>query len=73
MKGPKETHSRLGQSYRRSTALPSMLKNFPVLSEAFANCKPNKTKKDPELRFNDLDHFNMKIARINKKYEKDDR
>jgi hypothetical protein len=33
----------------------------------------NKTnKKDPELWFNDLDHFNMRIGRINKKYEKDD-
>ena len=46
--------------------------NFPDLSEAFANCKLNETKKDPELWFNDLDHFNMRIGRINKKYEKDD-
>jgi hypothetical protein len=46
--------------------------NFPELSEAFANCKLNETKKDPELWFNDLDHFNMRIARINVRYEKDD-
>ena len=46
--------------------------NFPDLSEVFANCKLNETKKDPELWFNDLDHFNMRIGRINKKYEKDD-
>jgi hypothetical protein len=46
--------------------------NFPDLSEAFANCKLNETKKDPELWFNNLDHFNMRIGRINKKYEKDD-
>ena len=46
--------------------------NFPDLSEAFANCKLNETKKDPELWFNDLDHFNMRIGCINKKYKKDD-
>ena len=46
--------------------------NFPDLSDAFANCKLNETKKDPELWFNDLDHYNMRIGRINKKYEKDD-
>jgi hypothetical protein len=46
--------------------------NFPDLPEAFANCKLNETKKGPGLWFNDLDHFNIRIGRINKKYEKDD-
>jgi hypothetical protein len=46
--------------------------NYPELSEAFGKCKLSETKQDPELWFNDLDHLNMRIARINKKYELDD-
>ena len=46
--------------------------NYPELSEAFGKCKLTETKQDPELWFNDLDHLNMRIARINKKYEMDD-
>ncbi|KAI2511743.1 hypothetical protein MHU86_2637 [Fragilaria crotonensis] len=45
--------------------------NFPELSEAFGNCKLNETKKDPELWFNYLDHLNMRITRINTRYERD--
>jgi hypothetical protein len=36
-----------------------------------SDCKLVGTKKDPELWFNDLDHLNMRLARINLKYEKD--
>ncbi|KAI2502225.1 hypothetical protein MHU86_12197 [Fragilaria crotonensis] len=46
--------------------------NYPELSEAFGKCKLSETKEDPELWFNDLDHLNMRIARINTKYELDD-
>ncbi|KAI2504715.1 hypothetical protein MHU86_9732 [Fragilaria crotonensis] len=46
--------------------------NYPELSEAFGKCKLSETKQDPELWFNDLDHLNMRIARINTKYELDD-
>ena len=46
--------------------------NYPELDQVFSNCKLVGTKKDPELWFNDLDHLNMKLARINLKYEKDD-
>jgi hypothetical protein len=45
--------------------------NYPQLDQAFSNCKLVGTKKDPELWFNDLDHLNMRLARINLKYEKD--
>jgi Zinc knuckle len=46
--------------------------NYPELDQAFSDCKLVGTKKDPELWFNDLDHLNMRLARINLKYEKDD-
>ncbi len=46
--------------------------NYPELDQAFSDCKLVGTKKDPELWFNDLDHLNMGLARINLKYEKDD-
>ena len=46
--------------------------NYPQLDQAFSDCKLVGTKKDPELWFNDLDHLNMRLARINLKYEKDD-
>jgi hypothetical protein len=46
--------------------------NYPELAEAFAACKLEETKRDPELWFNDLDHLNSRISKINKKYEKDE-
>ncbi|KAI2509464.1 hypothetical protein MHU86_4965 [Fragilaria crotonensis] len=46
--------------------------NYPELDRAFSDCKLDGTKKDPELWFNDLDHLNMRLARISLKYEKDD-
>ena len=46
--------------------------NYPELDQAFSDCKLAGTKKDPELWFNDLDHLNMRLARINLKYEKDE-
>ena len=46
--------------------------NYPDLAEAFSACKLVEVKKDPELWFNDLDHLNMRIGRINAKYEKDE-
>ena len=46
--------------------------NYPDLAEAFSACKLVEVKKDPELWFNDLDHLNMRIGRINTKYEKDE-
>ena len=46
--------------------------NYPELDQAFSDCKLVGTKKDPELWFNELDHLNMRLARINLKYEKDD-
>ncbi|KAI2499592.1 hypothetical protein MHU86_14887 [Fragilaria crotonensis] len=46
--------------------------NYPELDQAFSECKLDGTSKDPELWFNDLDHLNMRLARINLKYEKDD-
>jgi hypothetical protein len=46
--------------------------NYPEQSEAFGKCKLSETKQDPELWFNDLDHFNMRITRINKTYKLDD-
>jgi hypothetical protein len=42
--------------------------NYPEQSEAFGKCKLSETKQDPELWFNDLDHLNMRITRINKTY-----
>ncbi|KAI2503512.1 hypothetical protein MHU86_10894 [Fragilaria crotonensis] len=46
--------------------------NYPELDQAFNDCKLDGTKKDPELWFNDMDHLNMRLARINLKYQKDD-
>ena len=46
--------------------------NYPDLAEAFAACKLVEVKRDPELWFNDLDHLNHRIGKINEKYEKDD-
>ena len=46
--------------------------NYPELASQMANCKLQGTKEDPELWFNNLDHLNMRLARINAKYEKDD-
>ncbi len=46
--------------------------NYPDLAEAFSSCKLVEVKKDLELWFNDLDHLNMRIGRINTKYEKDE-
>ena len=46
--------------------------NYPDLAEAFSACKLVEVKKDPELWFNDLEHLNMRIGRINAKYEKDE-
>ncbi|KAI2492047.1 hypothetical protein MHU86_22506 [Fragilaria crotonensis] len=46
--------------------------NYPDLAEAFSACKLVEVKRDPELWFNDLDHLNMRIGRINTKYEKDE-
>ena len=46
--------------------------NYPDLAEAFSACKLVEVKKDPELWFNDLDHLNMRIGRINAKCEKDE-
>ena len=42
------------------------------MAEAFSACKLVEVKKDLELWFNDLDHLNMRIGRINAKYEKDE-
>ena len=42
------------------------------MDQAFSNCKLVGTQKDPELWFNDLDHLNMRLSRINLKYEKGD-
>jgi hypothetical protein len=46
--------------------------NYPELDQAFNDCKLVGTKMDPELWFNDLDHLNMRLARINLKYQKDE-
>lgn len=46
--------------------------NYPELDQSFNDCKLSGTKKDPELWFNDLDHLNMRLRRINLKYEKDE-
>ena len=46
--------------------------NYPELADAFAACKLEETKRDPELWFNDLDHLNSRISKINKKYEMDE-
>jgi len=46
--------------------------NYPELADAFSACKLNECKRDPELWFNDLEHLNMRIARINEKYENDE-
>jgi sulfite reductase alpha subunit-like flavoprotein len=46
--------------------------NYPELDQAFNDCKLVGTKKDPELWFNDMDHLNMRLRRINLKYEKDE-
>ena len=46
--------------------------NYPELANAFAACKLEETKRDPELWFNDLDHLNSRISKINKKYEMDE-
>ena len=46
--------------------------NYPELDQAFNDCKLVGTKKDPELWFNDMDHLNMRLRRINVKYEKDE-
>ena len=46
--------------------------NYPELAEAFSACKLIEVKSDPELWFNNLDHLNMRICRINEKYEKDE-
>ena len=46
--------------------------NYPDLAEAFSACKLVEVKRDPELWFNVLDHLNMRIGRINTKYEKDE-
>ena len=45
--------------------------NYPELDQAFSDCKLAGMQKDPELWFNDLDHLNMQLARINLKYQKD--
>ena len=46
--------------------------NYPELDQAFIDCKLAGGQKDPELWFNDLDHLNMRLARINLKYQKDE-
>ncbi len=46
--------------------------NYPQLDQAFSNCKLVGTQKDPELWFNDLDHLNTRLSRINLKNEKHD-
>jgi hypothetical protein len=46
--------------------------NYPDLADAFSACNLVEVKKDPELWFNDLDYLNMRIGRINTKYEKDE-
>jgi Zinc knuckle len=60
--GAKEIRVRLGPYFRRSTVPPMRKRITPSWI---------RTKKDPELWFNDLDHLNMRLARINLKYEKD--
>ena len=46
--------------------------NYPELDQAFSECKLAGTQKDPELWFNDMDHLNMRLPRINLKYKKDE-
>jgi Zinc knuckle len=46
--------------------------NYPELDRAFNDCKLVGAQKDPELWFNDMDHLNMRLGRINLKYQKDE-
>ena len=46
--------------------------NYPDLAESLAACNLNGIQRDPELWFNDLDHLNNRIGKINEKYRLDD-
>ena len=54
----------LKEKYRSTDAE----ENFPALSEKLALCKLTETEKDPDLWFNDLDHLNTRLGRINDRY-----
>ena len=46
--------------------------NYPMLSEKLSTSKLVELERDPDLWFNDLDHLNARLARINLHYRLDD-
>ena len=46
--------------------------NYPELAETFAACNLVGTKEDPELWFNNMEHLNNRIGKINERYRLDD-
>jgi hypothetical protein len=40
--------------------------NYPEIEKEFQNSKLEGTARDPELWFNDLDHFNVRLGRISR-------
>ena len=56
------------EKYRSTDAV----ENYPVLSEKLSTSKLVETDRDPDLWFNDLDHLNSRLSRINPYYRLDD-
>ena len=65
---PARAWSVLKEKYRSTDAE----ENYPVLSERFNSCKLVETERDPDLWFNDLEHLNTRLGRINERYKMDD-
>ena len=65
---PVRAWNTLKEKYRSTDAE----ENYPVLSEKLSNSKLVETDRDPDLWFNDLDHLNSRLSRINPHYRLDD-